>query len=201
MDLLHLPPEILLKIFRLVLVYKDRIQINYRNDPSVKNLTPDVSSTLRICRQLHELAVPILYSENMFELGDPFTGTDLSVFLSTLSDAGYNSITQISIPAADRTRDFQSMLHFLSGCQSLRILEVWCGSDIILESCLNIIRGFRLQQLEFVLCAASQEEILREISVLVCSQAERSHDQKRAATETREQKVVLPTLIATRADF
>jgi hypothetical protein len=52
-----------------------------------------------------------------------------------------------------------------------------------------------------VLCAASQEESLREISVLVCSQAERSHDQKRAVTETREQKVVLLTPIVTRADF
>jgi hypothetical protein len=79
--------------------------------------------------------------------------------------------------------------------------QVWCGSDDIPESCLNIIRRFRLQQLKFVLCAASQEESLREISVLVCSQAERSHDQKRAATETREQKVVLPTPIVMRADF
>jgi hypothetical protein len=133
MDLL--PNEVLAKILRLLLAYDYPIVIDYSSDnscsPSVKNLAPGVSSTIRICRYLHNLAVHILYSQNKFEFLDVFCGTDVPLFLSTLSDVGYKSLTRLLINLPETPKNFRPMLHYLSCCQSLRALEVWCGGGII----------------------------------------------------------------------
>jgi hypothetical protein len=187
MELIDLSDELMLQILRYIVVFKHPIEICYSVcfDRSIV----DVGSTLRICWHLHNLAIPLLYAQNEFKFR--YQQYDSLLFFSALSDTAYSSITQISTDFIFE-HVWKNELYFLSGCSSLRILNIHCGGSKVPESCLKIIRGFRLRQLNLTEPAPCQEDLLKTLTTLICNPTERSVCLDPFVKETRQQKVVPP---------
>lgn len=120
-----LPIEIRLMIYDLLLVSDKPIPITYRPTIYRNRSTSDSRETLhclparsiailKVCKQIYKEAETILYKSNSFFFARP--GQDLGVFLTSISEQAYTSITSLALryPLGDRYT-----VDLLAGCQNL----------------------------------------------------------------------------------
>lgn len=97
-SLLGLPPELQVRIYRMVLVSPSQIRVLYGQD------TRNAKSILRMlftCRTIYEIAKPIYYSSNIFHFTDSESGTTphgfLSRFMTCLGRDGITLVRNIKL--------------------------------------------------------------------------------------------------------
>ncbi|MAD85131.1 MAG: hypothetical protein CL912_19395 [Deltaproteobacteria bacterium] len=123
--LTKLPVEVRLMIYVLLLVSDRPIPITYtriiHRNRSTSHPREDLHclpahfiAILKVCKQIYKEAETVLYKSNCFFFARP--RQDLGVFLTSISEQAYTSITSLALryPLGDRYT-----IDLLSGCQNL----------------------------------------------------------------------------------
>ncbi|KAH8650377.1 hypothetical protein BGZ60DRAFT_196280 [Tricladium varicosporioides] len=133
------PIEIRLMIYALVLVSNKPIPIAYRrliyrDCPSsntreaLQHLPARSIAILKVCKQIYREAEIVLYKSNSFSFARPTQ--DLGVFLTSISEQAYASITSLMLryPLGDRYT-----IDLLAGCRNLNDVVLF-GNKVLVSS-------------------------------------------------------------------
>lgn len=127
--ILRLPPEILLMIYRLLLVSNSAIRMKWlHNDSYIRHLNSLLPAVLSVCHFMYSEAIDVLYGENVFQAHRiDETNKNAALVMRAQFLIGINNIKSGESDASDLAK-------FLDNHPKLKLLELYFARGLLEES-------------------------------------------------------------------
>jgi hypothetical protein len=193
--MLRIPIELRLRIYRLLLVSPESIEVNYDRQyanyadgqPTLKSQLPAGSAAiLRVSKQIHAEAEDILYKSNHFAFLWR-AHYQVPLFLTSISSHAYSVIAKLHLSLDGESYQYLDLLTGCTGVQSLTISH--CGSKRVSTDQIAILSGLRVKDFRVVKHWCGPESEIHSLTFKITGSLRQSRAQAKRAAETRDEKV------------